>query len=553
MEIQKPYTDNFAERVHLNQQELAAELKSHYDFIICGAGSSGSVVAARLAAEPKIQVLLLEAGGTDETDLVTNPNRWPMTLGSELDWGFVAEPNPKLNGRAIRYSMGKILGGGSSINVSTWSRGHRADWDFYASESHDQAWGYEAVLDLYRRRIEAWAGSPDPNYRGMDGKVHVQSAAEPYPFAFALLEGAESVGLERFPNPNGRMMEVASGCALVDETVRDGKRQSIFRSYVYPLMAQPNITVLTGALATRILFQQRSATGVEFHYQGMTLRAEATCEVILSLGAIHTPKLLIQSGIGDEAELKRAGIPVLQALPGVGRNLHDHVAFGCVWENTDKTPARVPRSQTACFWKTQAELDAPNFYAYSHQGPDVTPENAARFKPPAASWSLAIGTRPKSRGTIHLTGSSPADPVVIDANYLGDPQDLKDLMAGLTMAREIGNSAPLRPFTGREVAPGSLHPVELERFFRDGLGTFWHQSGTAKMGCDAMSVVDGKLRVYGMQGLRIADASILPRVTTGNTMAPCVVIGEQAVAFLRGDNPVRERTVASVDAGQWSA
>ena len=137
MEIQKPYTDNFAERVHLNQQELAAELKSHYDFIICGAGSSGSVVAARLAAEPKIQVLLLEAGGTDETDLVTNPNRWPMTLGSELDWGFVAEPNPKLNGRAIRYSMGKVLGGGSSINVSTWSRGHRADWDFYASESHD--------------------------------------------------------------------------------------------------------------------------------------------------------------------------------------------------------------------------------------------------------------------------------------------------------------------------------------------------------------------------------------------------------------------------------
>src|SRR5262250_1723006 len=185
---------DFAARVRVNQQKLASELKSHYDFIVCGSGTSGSVVAARLAADPNTDVLLLEAGGADETDLVTNPNRWPMTLGSELDWGFVTEPNPHLNNRAIRYSMGKVLGGGSSINVSTWSRGHRADWDFYASESGDPAWGYEAVLDLYRRRIEAWTGSPDPDYRGTDGVLYVQPAAEPHPFSIALLEGAESVG-----------------------------------------------------------------------------------------------------------------------------------------------------------------------------------------------------------------------------------------------------------------------------------------------------------------------------------------------------------------------
>ena len=549
MKTSKSEAVNFAERVRLNQQKLAADLRPYYDFIVCGAGTSGSVVAARLAADGETQVLLLEAGGTDETDLVMNPNRWPMTLGSELDWGFVAEPNPHLNGRAIRYSMGKVLGGGSSINVSTWSRGHRADWDFYASEAGDPSWSYETVLEAYRRSIEAWAGSPDPYYRGMHGTVRLQSAAEPYPFAFALLEGAESVGLERFPNPNGRMMEAAGGCSLVDETVRDGKRQSIFRSYVYPLMAQPNLTVLTGALATRILFNHRSATGVEFQCQGKTLHVDAIRQVILSLGAIHTPKLLMQSGIGDEDELKRAGIPVLEALPGVGRNLHDHVAFGCVWENTGKTPPRVPRSQTACFWKTSPELDAPNFYAYSHQGPDVSPENAARFKPPAASWSLAVGMRPKSRGCIHLTGSSPDDPVRIDANYLGDPQDMKDLVAGLTMAREIGNSAALRPFTGREVVPGSLGAVEQERFFRDGLGTFWHQCGTAKMGRDAMSVVDGKLRVYGVEGLRVADASILPRVTTGNTMAPCVVIGEQAAAFLQREKLASGSSACAIHGG----
>jgi choline dehydrogenase len=410
--------------------QVSSELRRSFDYIVCGSGSSGSVVARRLAENPDVNVLLLEAGGTDETDVITDPNRWPMTLGSELDWGFVAEPNPRLNGRAIPYSMGKVLGGGSSINVSTWSRGHRADWDFFASESDDPSWNYAAVLDLYRRRIEAWAGSPDPDYRGTHGTVHVQPAADPHPFSVGLLEGAESLGLRRFPNSNGQMMETAGGCAFIDETVRDGKRQSIFRSYVYPIMAQPNITVLTGALVGRILFNRRRATGVEFQYQGKNLRVDATREVILSLGAIHTPKLLMQSGIGDEAELKSANIPVRCALPGVGRNLHDHVAFGCVWENAGKPSSQIPRSQTSCFWKTRAALEAPNFYVYSHGGPDFTLENAARFKPPAACWSLSGGMRPNSRGIIHLTGPDPADPVSIDANYLSDPQDLKDLIAG---------------------------------------------------------------------------------------------------------------------------
>src|SRR5499427_7426836 len=523
----------FTERVRLNQEKLRSELKAQYDFIVCGSGSSGSVVARRLAEDPDVSVLLLEAGGSDEKDVVTNPNHWPMTLGTELDWGFVTEPNPNLNGRAISYSMGKVLGGGSSINVSTWSRGHRRDWDFYASESDDPSWSYASVLNLYRRRVEAWAGSPDPNYRGTHGIVHVQPPADPHPFSIALLEGAESLGLQRFPNSNGQMMEGAGGCAFIDETVRNGKRQSIFRSYVFPIMDQPNITVLTEALASRIRLTGSRATGVEFRYQGKTVRVRATREVILSLGAIHTPKLLMQSGIGDETELKGAGIPVLHALPGVGRNLQDHVAFGCVWENAGKPSPHIPRSQTSCFWKTRATLEAPNFYVYSHGGPDFTPENAARFKPPAACWSLSGGMRTQSRGTIHLTGSDPADPVSIDANFLGDPQDLKELITGLGLARELGNSSALRSFTGREVAPGPMSEPELEQFLRNGLGTHWHQSGTAKMGRDAMSVVDGKLKVHGVDGLRIADASIMPRVTTGNTMAPCVVIGERAAEILK--------------------
>jgi choline dehydrogenase len=528
--------NDFAECVRVNQQKLASELGTSFDYIVCGAGTSGCVVAARLAVDPNTKVLLLEAGGSDETDLVMNPNRWPMTLGSDLDWGFLAEPNPRLNGRAIPYAMGKVLGGGSSINVATWSRGHRADWDFYASEAGDASWGYEAVLNLYRQRIEKWVGSPDPDHRGTHGTVRVQSVAEPHPSSLALLEAAESIGLPRFSNANGRMMEAAEGCAFADDIIHDGRRQSIFRSYVHPLMEQPNITVLTGAVVRRILFDRRRAAGIEFSWRGKTIRPKAVREVILSLGAIHTPKLLMQSGIGDEAELRRANVPVLQALPGVGRNLHDHVAFGCIWENTDRTLPNVPRSQTACFWKTNSELDAPNFYAYARQGPAITPENATRFRPPAACWSLMVGMRPKSRGAIHLTGADPADPIKIDANYLGDPQDLSDLIVGLNVAREIGNSAALRPFAGREVAPGALNAQDLEIFFRNGLGTFWHQSSTAKMGRDAMSVVDAGLRVYGVDGLRSADASIMPRVTSGNTMAPCVVIGERAADLLRREN-----------------
>ena len=524
--------ENFAERARVNQQKLSSELRTRFDYVVCGAGTSGSVVAARLAADPNTQVLLLEAGGTDETDLITDPNNWPKAIGTDLHWNFIAEPNPHLNGRAIPYSMGKALGGGSSVNVSTWSRGHKADWDFYAGESGDRSWSYEAVLDLYRSRIEAWSGTPDPDYRGRVGVVPVQPAQNPHPFAAAVLEGAESAGLNRFPNANGRLMESAGGCAFVDETVRAGRRQSTYRSYLYPLMAQPNITVLTRALATRVCFDRRRAIGVEFQYQGKMVRTEATGEVILSLGAIHTPKLLMQSGIGDESELKRVGIHVLEVLPGVGRNLHDHVAFGCVWENTDPSLPALPRGQVVGFWKTNDALDAPNFYAYGSPIPAITPENAPRFKLPPSAWSLFAGMRPKSRGTIHLTGPDPDDRVQIDANYLGESEDMKDLIAGLHMAREIGNSRALGPFRGREIAPGSVTGAELERFFRDGLVTFWHQCGTAKMGRDETSVVDSQLRVYGVDHLRIADGSILPRVTAGNTMAPCVVIGEQAAAFL---------------------
>ncbi|MCW5313008.1 GMC family oxidoreductase [Nostoc sp. KVJ3] len=524
--------DNFTDRVRSNQHKLTSELRHQYDFIVCGSGSSGSVVARRLAENPDVSVLLLEAGGTDDVPSVVTANQWFMNLGSDRDWSFQGQPNPHVNDRSIPFSMGKVLGGGSSINVMVWARGHQRDWDLFAAEVNDPAWGYESVLKIYRR-LEDWHGVPDPMYRGTGGPVFVQPAPDPNPIAPATVEGARVVGIPTFENPNGRMMEAAKGASISDVLVRNGKRESIFRSYVFPYMDRPNLTVLSHALVTRLTFQGKRVTGVEISYRDAIYRIGAAVEVVLSLGAIHTPKVLMQSGIGDEAELRRFGIPVVQHLPGVGQNFQDHVAFDCVWEYENALAPRNNLSEAIFFSTSQSGLDSPDLFVCQAEVPKSSAENAVRFGLPDAGWTLfgAIA-HPKSRGRLRLTGANPSDPILIDANTLSDADDLKTAIACIELCREVGNSAPLRPFVKREVMPGNLKGAELERFIRDAATSFWHETCTAKMGQDAMSVVDSNLRVYGIDNLRIADGSILPRVTTGNTMAPCVIVGERAAEIL---------------------
>ena len=529
---------DFTERVRSNQRKLSSDMRQQYDFIVCGSGSSGSVIARRLAENLDVSVLLLEAGGSDEVPSVTEANQWPLNLGSERDWNFQSQPNPHVNDRKISFSMGKVLGGGSSINVMAWARGHKSDWDFFASEAGDAAWNYESVLKIYRR-IEDWHGSPDPQYRGTGGPVFVEPAPNPNPLAPATLEGACSVGIPTFENPNGRMMEADGGASIMDVRARNGKRQSIFRSYVFPYMDRPNLTVLSDVLVTRITFQERQATSVEISYQGKIQKIHANVEVILSLGAIHTPKILMQSGIGHRVELQKLGIPVLQHLPGVGQNFQDHVAFDCVWEYAEALPPRNTMSEAILFWKSNPGLESPDLFACQAEIPKSTQENAARFGLPAAGWTLfGAVAHPKSRGRLRLTGRDPLDPIQIEANTLADPGDMKTAIACVEFCREVGNSTPLRPFVRREVMPGNLRGAELESFIRNAAASYWHETCTAKMGQDEMSVVDSKLKVYGIKNLRIADGSIMPRVTTGNTMAPCVIIGERCAEILKAEHEI---------------
>jgi choline dehydrogenase len=470
------------------------------------------------------------------------PNQWPLNLGSERDWGFQAQPNPHINGRSIPLSMGKVLGGGSSINVMAWARGHKSDWDFFASEAGDPAWNYESVLQIYRR-IEDWHGAPDPEYRGTGGPVFVAPSANP--LAPATVEAARSVGIPTFENPNGRMMEADAGASIQDMRVRDGKRESVFRSYVFPYMDRANLTVLSEALVTRVTFDGKRATGVEIYHGGTPKQIHAGLEVVLSLGAINTPKVLMQSGIGNGTELMRLGIPVIQHLPGVGENFQDHLNVWCVWEYPAPLPLPNAPNESIMCWSSGNGSQGPDFFACQAGVPIGTPETIARFGLPESGWTFAAGiSHPKSRGRVSLTGPNPLDPIRIEANILSDPGDLKAAIACVERLREVANSVPLRPFVKREVMPGNLKGRELETFVRDAATTYWHETCTAKMGRDEMSVVDGRLKVYGVDSLRIADGSIMPRITTANTMAPCVIIGERAAEALQSDHRLGTSSVS---------
>ena len=521
--------------IRANQSERAKTLQAAYDYIVVGTGSAGSALIGRLAAaRPDASILVLEAGDWDTAPAVMDPGVWFTNLGTERDWKDVAIPSSSTNNRAIPEHMGKVVGGGSSINATIWARPFKRDLDHWAAESGDRAWGYEHGLSIFRR-VENWQGKPDARYRGQGGPVWCQPAANPHPVAPAMLAACRSMNLPVLDDQNGAREEGSGGFALMNQIIRDGRRQSMARSYLYPVLSRKNVTLLVNAHVDRLTFTGNTATGVEIGSATGARRIQAKTEVILCAGGINTAKLLMLSGIGDENQLRAHGIKTLVHAPEVGQNFQDHLLHGgCIWEPKEHIPHRNSAANAAGFVKSQASLASPDVNLVQIELPYASDVVGKRYAPPNTSWALCAGlVAPKSRGEVRLKSANPADRPVVDARFLSHPDDVKALAYGIELAREIGNSAAMSAFVKREVAPGQkLTGQDMENFVRDGATTYFHQAGTCRMGKDSQAVVDAQLRVNGIKNLRIADSSIMPRIASVATMASCVLIGERMAEIL---------------------
>jgi choline dehydrogenase len=517
-----------------NQEARAANLQGAYDYVVVGSGSAACALVGRLATRQDASILMIEAGGWDTDPAVMDPGVWFTNLGSERDWKDVAIASPSTNNRAIPEHMGRVVGGGSSINATIWARPFKHDLEHWARVSGDKSWGYESGLEIYRR-MESWQGKPDDRYRGKNGPVWCQPAHNPHPVALAMLNACKSLGHTVYDDQNGKREEAGSGFALMNQIIREGRRQSMARAYLYPVLSRPNVTVLVNSHVDRLVLTGTKVTGVQLTRAGAQSVIGVNTEVILCSGAINTPKLLMLSGIGDEAQLKKHGIKTVVNAKQVGKNFQDHLLHGgCIWEPKEHIPHRNSAANAAGFLKSQPGLAAPDVNLVQIELPYASDVVAKQFTPPKTSWALCAGlVAPKSRGEIKLRSADPKDRPIVDARFLSHPDDVKALAYGIEKSREIGNSAAMKDFVKREVAPAKkLQGKEMEDFVRNGATTYFHQSGTCRMGKDQQAVVDAKLRVNGVQGLRIADSSIMPRIASVATMATCALIGERMADIL---------------------
>lgn len=524
--------------IRANQNERSAKLQAAYDYVVVGTGSAACALVGRLATRKDATILMIEAGDWDVAPSVMDPGVWFTNLGSDRDWKDVALPSASTNNRAIPEHMGRVVGGGSSINATIWARPFKADLEHWADASGDRAWGYESGLEIYRR-MENWQGAPDARYRGKNGPVWCQPAKDPHPVAPALLAACRTLGYPVFADQNGAREEGGIGFALMNQIIRDGRRQSMARAYLYPVLSRPNVTVLVNTHVDRLTFSGTRATGVQIATASGSKTIGANTEVIVSAGGINTPKLLMLSGIGDEAQLRQHGIKTLVKAKEVGRNFQDHILHGgCIWEPKEHIPHRNSAANAAGFLKSQSSLVSPDVNLVQIELPYASDVVGKEYAPPPTSWALCAGlVAPKSRGEIRLRSGNPADRPLVDARFMSHPDDVKALAFGIEVCREIGNSPAMKDFVKREVAPGkTLTGKAMEDFVRNGATTYFHQAGSCRMGKDADAVVDAKLRVNGIQGLRIADSSIMPRIAGVATMATCALIGERMADILTASN-----------------
>ncbi|KAK43836.1 MULTISPECIES: GMC family oxidoreductase [Burkholderiaceae] len=515
-----------------NQSRNVKALSRRYDYVIVGAGTAGIVVASRLSENPAAKVLLIEAGGWNEVKSVEDPALWPTNIGTAASYVYPYVKAAHCNGRTIPLAMGRGIGGGSAINAMVWARGHRENFEKWAELTGDSSWGYDSVLAIYRK-IENWQGDPS-RWRGERGEIFVDKDRHNNPIVPAMMRAAASVGIPSTDDLNGQTMEEDGGCGVAQTLIKDGRRYSIANAYLYPALSRPNVTVLTDSTVIGIELTGDRATAVRLLHAGAEKRIEASTELVLSAGSVATPKLLMLSGIGDSEDLRKLDIRVAVHSPNVGRNLRDHILMGgCIYEYKEALPPRNNLGECTLFWKSDSALPVPDLQPFQIQVPYATDEVAKQYAIPVAGWSLLPGlVQPKSHGQITLRSKDVRQMAIVDPNYLAEPDDMKALVRCVEICRAIGSSPELSEYVKREVAPGRLDRQATENFIRNAAGTYFHLSGSCAMGREASSVVDPQLRVRGIRNLRVADASVMPNLTTGNTMAPSVIIGERLAALL---------------------
>lgn len=517
---------------------------SNYDYIIIGAGPAGCALAARLSEQRSRSVLLLEAGGHDRSMDIRIPAGMVKLFKSKHDWGYETAPQDALDGRRIHFPRGKTLGGSSSINAQVYIRGHRADYDGWGLDG----WRYDDLLP-YFRRSERNARGADA-FHGDQGPWHVSDLRDPNPLAHAFVGSAAQAGIARNPDFNGPELD---GAGLIQVMQRRGRRWSAADAYLRPARRRPNLHVVTDAHATRVLIRDGRAEGVAYRASGEGRIARARREVVLCAGAIGSPHLLMLSGVGPAEHLRAHGVDPALDLPGVGQNLQDHVMAPLLWETPQPVSlyaAQSPRQlvrylvarkgllssnavEAAAFIRSHPDLDAPDLELalclalWINQGLDAPPRHGFSIGPTLL--------RPRSSGSVTLESADPLAAPTIRPNYLTDPDDLRVLAHGVRVARQIVSRPAFDALRGNELEPGPgvTRPADVEAWLRSRAQTLYHPVGTCRMGTDELAVVDPQLRVRGVEGLRVADASVAPTLVRGHTAPLATVIGERAAQLIR--------------------